>query len=51
MALVTAIMKRQLPDPFYNVRLVNYLVGTKLSGTLPVQTEQICKPSFLICTK
>lgn len=40
-------MKRQLPDPFYNVRAVNYLVGTKLFGTQRVQTEQICEASFL----
>lgn len=26
-------MKKQLPDPFYNVRVVNYLLGTKLFGT------------------
>lgn len=31
--IIAVIMKKQLPDPFYNVRIVNYLLGTKLFGT------------------
>lgn len=31
--IIAIIMKNQLPDPFYNVRLVNYLSGTKLFST------------------
>lgn len=31
--IIAIIMKKQLPDPFYNVRMVNYLLGTKLFGT------------------
>lgn len=31
--IIAIIMKKQLPDPFYNVRVVNYLLGTKLFGT------------------
>lgn len=26
-------MEKPLPDPFYNVRVVNYLLGTMLFGT------------------
>lgn len=31
--IIAIIMKKQLPDPFHNVRVVNYLLGTKLFGT------------------
>lgn len=31
--IIAIIMKKQLPDPFYNVRVVNYLLGTMLFGT------------------
>lgn len=32
-AIIAIIMKKQPADPFYNVRVVNYLLGTKLFGT------------------
>lgn len=45
--IIAIIMKKQLPDPFHNVRVVNYLSGTKLFGTQQrEQTEQI--PRHLI---
>lgn len=52
--IIAIIMKKQLPDPFYNVRVVNYLLGTKLFGTQQrkkKQTEEIPKHLYLICTK
>lgn len=53
--IIAIIMKKQLPDPFYNVRLVNYLLGTKLFGTQQRRVggvaEEIPKHLYLICTK
>lgn len=48
----STIMKKRIPDPFYYVRLVNYLSGTKLFGTQQrEQAEQIPRQPHLICTK
>ena len=50
--IIAIIMKKQLPDPFYNVSVVNYLLGTKLFGTQQREkTEEIPKHLYLICTK